>query len=116
MCSICFYGFVTQVVGTPEACKDSFCTDCLQGWLKNTNTCPADRQACDTILVRHSLGGEVVRRIHVEPPRQQEEDEDIDYSIHCEVCGGSNPYNPLICCDVCGRATAWTVYIHIWTL
>jgi hypothetical protein len=60
----------------------------------------------DTILVRRSLGGEVIRRVHVEPPRQQREDEEDeveDYVIYCEVCGGSNPYNPLIFCNACGR-------------
>lgn len=103
MCPICLCGFVAQEVGTPEACNHSFCADCLQGWLKNTNTCPVDRQVCDTILVRRSLRGEVVRRVHVEPPRQQEEDEVIDYLIYCEVCGGGHPYDPPICCDACGR-------------
>jgi hypothetical protein len=63
MCPICLCGFVTQDVGTPEGC---FCADCLQEWLKTTNTCPIDRQVCDIILVRHSPGGEVIRRILVE--------------------------------------------------
>jgi hypothetical protein len=65
MCHICLFGLATQEVGTPEACSHSFCADCLQDWMKNTNICPIDRQVCDTILVRHCLGGEVVRRIHV---------------------------------------------------
>jgi PHD and RING finger domain-containing protein 1 len=103
MCPICLCGFVTQEVGTPEACNHSFCADCLQEWLKNTNACPLDRQVCDTILVRRSVGGEVVRRVHVEPPSQQEEDVVIDYVIYCEVCGGCNHFHPVILCGRCGR-------------
>jgi hypothetical protein len=59
-------------------------------WLKNTNTCPGDRQACDITLVRRCQAGEVVRRVHVEAPRRQEENEVIDYFTRCEVCGESN--------------------------
>jgi PHD and RING finger domain-containing protein 1 len=103
VCTICLCGFVTQEVGTPEACNHSFCADCLQEWLKTTNTCPIDRQVCDIILVRRCLGGEVVRRIHVEPPRQEEEIEVINYLMRCEVCGDINSFNELIYCDRCGR-------------
>jgi hypothetical protein len=103
MCPICLCGFVTQEVGTPEACNHNFCADCLQEWLQNTNTCPVDRQVCNTILVRRSLGGEVVRSVHVNPPSQQEEDVVIDYVIYCEVCGGCNHFNPVILCSRCGR-------------
>jgi hypothetical protein len=56
-CPICLCGFITQEVGTPKLCNRSFCADCLQGWLKNTNSFPGDRRECDTILVRRSLGG-----------------------------------------------------------
>jgi PHD and RING finger domain-containing protein 1 len=73
-CPICLCGLVTQEVGAPEVCNHSFCADCLLEWLKTSNTCPVDRQVCDRILVRRCLGGEVVRRIEVEPSRQYEED------------------------------------------
>jgi PHD and RING finger domain-containing protein 1 len=97
-CPTCTCEFVTQKVGNPEACNHSFCVDCLQEWLKNTDTSPTDRQVCDIILVRRCRGEgeEVVRGIHVEPPRQQEEDEVIDYFTHCEVCGDSNHFYALI--------------------
>jgi PHD and RING finger domain-containing protein 1 len=101
MCPICLCGFVTQEVGTPEACNHSFCTDFLQGWLKNTNTCPIDGQVCDTILVCRSLGGEVVRSVHLKPPRQQEEVK--HYFMHCEVCCDSNHFCAIIHCDRCGQ-------------
>ncbi|XP_023717755.1 PHD and RING finger domain-containing protein 1-like [Cryptotermes secundus] len=104
MCPICLCGFVTQEIGTPEACNHSFCVDCLQEWLKNTNTCPIDRQVCDTILVRHYLGGKVVRKIHMEPPRQQQEHDVIDYFVRCGVCGDDNRISALINCDRCGRS------------
>jgi gas vesicle protein len=71
MCPICLCGFVTQEVGTPEACNHSFCADCLLKWLKSHNTCPLDRQVCDTFLVRRWLGGKVVRKIHIQRPKQQ---------------------------------------------
>lgn len=64
-CPICFFELVTQKVGTPAACKHNFCVDCLQKWVKKNNTCPIDRQVCRIILVRHCLGGKVVRRIYV---------------------------------------------------
>jgi hypothetical protein len=101
-CSICLCEFVAQEVGTPEACKHIFCAGCLQEWLKNANTCPIDRQVCDTILVRRCQGGEV-RRIHVEPPRQQEEDDVIDYIMRCEVCGDTDHSYELIYCYSCGQ-------------
>jgi hypothetical protein len=103
LCPICLREFDTQEVGVPEACNHSFCAGCLQEWLMNTNTCPIDRQVCDTILVRLSLEGDVVRKIHVEPPRQQEEEDVIDYVTRCEVCGDSNRFYALINCDRCGR-------------
>jgi PHD and RING finger domain-containing protein 1 len=74
-CAIYSCEFVTQNVGTPQACNHSFCVDCLQEWLKNTNNCLRDRQVSDILLVRRWRGGGVVRRIHMEPPRQQEEEE-----------------------------------------
>jgi hypothetical protein len=99
MCHICLWGIVTQEVGTPEACNHSFCADCLQEWLEIAGTCPIDRQVCHVILVRRCLGGEVVRKIHVEPRRQQEEDEVTDYFTHCKVYADSNRLDELIHCD-----------------
>jgi hypothetical protein len=98
----CLCELVTQEVGTPEACNHSISADCLQEWLINTNTCPTERQVCDIILVRRCLGGELVRRIHVQ--EEEEEDENvIDYFMRCEVCGSSNRFHALILCDRCGR-------------
>jgi hypothetical protein len=88
ICPICLCGFVTQDVGTPEGCNHSFCVDCLQEWLKTANTCPVDRQVCDVILVCCTVGGEVIRRIHmedVESPRQEEEVIVIYYLARCEM-------------------------------
>jgi hypothetical protein len=97
-CPLCFCEFVTQEVGTPEVCKHSFCADCLQRWSKNSNTCPLDRQVYNEISVRRRLGGEVVRRTLVEPPRQLEEDDTVDYVTRCEVC---DPVHTLLHCDTC---------------
>jgi hypothetical protein len=104
-CLICLDDFVTQEVATPEACNHSFCVDCLQEWLKNTNTCPVDRQVCDMILVRCCQGGKVVKRIHVEPPMKKEEEEEaMDYVSRCEGCGRTNSDFALIYCGRCGRS------------
>ncbi|PNF27313.1 hypothetical protein B7P43_G02770 [Cryptotermes secundus] len=110
-CTICLCELVAQNIGTPEGCKHNFCADCLQQWLKTTNTCPIDRQVCDVIVVRRCLGGEVIGTIRVEdvePPRQQEEEEDdeeidIDYLPRCELCDSSDRYYELLHCDTCGR-------------
>jgi hypothetical protein len=104
-CPICLDDFVTQEVATPEACNHTFCVDCLQEWLKNTNTCPVDRQVCDMILVRRCQGGKVVKRIHVEPPMKNEEQEEaMDYVSRCEGCGRTNSDFALIYCGRCGQS------------
>jgi hypothetical protein len=101
-CPICLCEFGTQEVGTPESCNHSFCVDCLHEWSEKSNTCPVDREVYDAILVRASLGGEVVRRIHVES-RSQRVAEVIEHVEHCEACSGINFDNRMIYCDRCGR-------------
>jgi PHD and RING finger domain-containing protein 1 len=54
-------------------------------FLQNVNTCPVDRQMFTLILVRRCLGGKVIRRIPVEPPRQQDEDDVQEDPTYCEV-------------------------------
>ncbi|KDR23360.1 hypothetical protein L798_05321, partial [Zootermopsis nevadensis] len=100
-CPICLRNFTTQEVGTPEACDHSFCADCLQEWSRNVNTCPVDRQVFTLILVRRSLEGKVVRRIPVEPPRQQSEDEVQEDPTYCEVCGECDREDRMLLCDGC---------------
>lgn len=53
--------------------------------LQNVNTCPVDRRMFTVILVRRCLEGRVIRRIPVEPPRRQEEDEVQEDPTYCEV-------------------------------
>jgi hypothetical protein len=103
-CPICLREFSTQEVGTPESCNHSFCADCLQEWSENSNTCPVDREVYNAILVRAYLGGEVVRRIHVESRRQQVGEEVTEYMEHCEECGGGTDIEyGLLYCDACGQ-------------
>ncbi|XP_063218187.1 PHD and RING finger domain-containing protein 1-like isoform X2 [Bacillus rossius redtenbacheri] len=101
-CPICLRGFASQEIGTPEACDHSFCSECLQEWAKNVNTCPVDRQMFTLILVRRRLGGKVVRQIPVEERRLQvdldEPDEDPTY---CEICGRNDREDRLLLCDGC---------------
>jgi hypothetical protein len=70
-CSICFETFKTQAVGTPDICDHTFCTACLQKWLKNKTTCPVDRQTVNFIIVRQHLGGKIIKRIRVKRSRQK---------------------------------------------
>jgi hypothetical protein len=100
-CPICLCEFGTQEVGSPESCNHSFCADCLQEWSENANTCPVGQEVYDAILVRAHLGGEIVRRIHVEPRRHQIEDE--EYMQRCEVCGHIGFDDGIIFCVGCGH-------------
>ncbi|XP_069696612.1 serine/arginine repetitive matrix protein 2 isoform X2 [Periplaneta americana] len=100
-CPICLRNFTTQEVGTPEACDHSFCVDCLQEWSKNVNTCPVDRQMFSLILVRRCLEGKVIRRIPVEPPRRQDEEEVQEDPTYCEVCGECDREDRMLLCDGC---------------
>jgi len=45
-CTICFHPLI-QVNSTSTACAHTFCTDCLNDWLKHSNECPI----CRTNLV-----------------------------------------------------------------
>jgi PHD and RING finger domain-containing protein 1 len=100
-CPICLRNFTTQEIGTPEACDHSFCVECLQEWSRNVNTCPVDRRMFTVILVRRCLEGRVIRRIPVEPPRQQVEDEVQEDPTYCEVCGECDREDRMLLCDGC---------------
>jgi hypothetical protein len=102
-CPICLCEFVTQEVATPGACNHTFCADCLQQWSKKSNICPVDRKAYDIILARRRLGGKVVWKMHVGPPRELDEDHDIYYFMVCDVCGNNDPVHTLLLCERCGQ-------------
>lgn len=100
-CPICLRSFSTQEIGTPESCDHSFCADCLQEWSRNVNTCPVDRQVFTLILVRRCLEGKVIRKIPVEPPRRQDEEEVLEDPTYCEVCGECDREDRMLLCDGC---------------
>jgi hypothetical protein len=68
-CPVCLDTFTTQKVGTPDTCNHTFCAACLQECAKNNNICPVYGQKYNFILVRRHLGGEIIKRIPVVPPR-----------------------------------------------
>jgi hypothetical protein len=72
-CRVCSASFTTQDVATPDTCDHTFCAACLQEWSQNRNTCPADNNMFNFILVRHHFGGEIITRIPVQPPNEQNE-------------------------------------------
>lgn len=51
--------------------------------------------------MRSYVNGGLVRKIYMELPRQQEEDELVDYVEHCVVCGDLDVNSKLIFCDSC---------------
>lgn len=42
ICGICFYVLVNPVF--TECCRQSYCSDCINQWLTQQNTCPNDRK------------------------------------------------------------------------
>nr|CAD7260129.1 unnamed protein product [Timema shepardi] len=101
-CPICLRSFGQQEIATPESCDHNFCTECLQEWAKNVNTCPVDRQKFTLILVRKQLNGKVVRRISVETRRPDEGDLVIEEDpTFCEICGRHDREDRMLLCDAC---------------
>ncbi|XP_022105700.1 protein SCAF11-like isoform X2 [Acanthaster planci] len=98
-CPVCLDVFWDKEVGSPESCDHIFCLDCILEWSRNINTCPVDRSLFRSILVRHSLHGEVVRRIEVDEKKPEEQDEDD--ATYCEVCGRCDREDRLLLCDGC---------------
>jgi PHD and RING finger domain-containing protein 1 len=104
-CPVCFVALAGQDVGTPDTCDHIFCAGCLEEWSNNANTCPLDRQVFNVILVRNSPEGEIIRRIPVTPPMQQNLFEiwilpDI---LLCTLCGGSDGEDRMLICGRCGH-------------
>jgi hypothetical protein len=88
-CPVCLVTFTTQQVATPDTCDHTFCTTCLHELSQNENKCPTDKMTFNFILVRHHLGGEIITRIPVEPPRRQDEcDCEEDEHLCCDYTSG----------------------------
>jgi hypothetical protein len=100
-CPIYLDAFQTQEVGTPDVCDHTFCVSCLQKWRKNNNNnnnnnCPIDRKKFDLILVRLHLGGKIIKRISVKPPKQQIQVDPDDWQFRrCKLRSGWKGY--LLC-------------------
>jgi hypothetical protein len=95
-CSVCLAKFTTQEIGTTDTCNHNFCATCLQDWSKYVRTCPLDRQAFNSILVRQHLDGEVIRTIPVDSLRQE--------LLFCEVCGECDYEDRMLVCSECNSA------------
>lgn len=104
-CPICLNSFHSQPVATPESCDHYFCLDCILEWSKNANSCPVDRKVFNSIYLRTSLGGKVQKKITVQKPAKEGEEEQVDLGqleeTSCEVCGGNDREDRLLLCDGC---------------
>ncbi|PIK48684.1 putative PHD and RING finger domain-containing protein 1 [Apostichopus japonicus] len=101
-CPICLLQFRDNDIGVPESCDHTFCLDCLQEWAKNVTTCPVDRSFFECILVKNSVGGEVVRTIKVDKKKAEDPIPEDDLTF-CEMCGHSNHEDRLLLCDGCNQ-------------
>ncbi|XP_067902845.1 PHD and RING finger domain-containing protein 1 isoform X2 [Heterodontus francisci] len=99
-CPICLNTFRDQAIGTPESCAHYFCLDCILEWAKNANSCPVDRIVFKHICVRTHFGGTVLKKIPVQNPGKDNEEEEEDVT-NCEVCGRSDREDSLLLCDGC---------------
>ncbi|GCC19709.1 hypothetical protein chiPu_0018478 [Chiloscyllium punctatum] len=99
-CPICLNTFRDQAIGTPESCAHYFCLDCILEWAKNANSCPVDRIIFKHICVRTHFGGTVIKKVPVQNPNKDNEEEEEDVT-NCEVCGRSDREDSLLLCDGC---------------
>ncbi|XP_041980354.1 PHD and RING finger domain-containing protein 1 [Aricia agestis] len=104
-CSICLLRFTDQETGTPENCEHVFCFDCITEWSKNVNTCPVDRIAFKSIIVRACLGGRVLRTEEVNVTERRspsiEYIEFQDLPTNCEICHSPESEETILLCDGC---------------
>ncbi|XP_072033920.1 uncharacterized protein [Amphiura filiformis] len=100
-CPVCLCPFTDQDVGTPESCDHTFCLECILEWSKMVNTCPVDRSIFRAILVRHCVGGEVVKHIDVDEPKTAFDVQEEEDPTYCEVCGRCDREDRLLLCDGC---------------
>jgi PHD and RING finger domain-containing protein 1 len=100
-CPICLNILIDGAeIGSPDVCTHRFCLLCIIEWSRNTNTCPIDRSIFREILVKDTIGGNVVRRVPVEDKRP-DDDEDDDDRTECEICGQSDREDRMLLCDHC---------------
>ncbi|XP_072906074.1 uncharacterized protein phrf1 isoform X2 [Hemitrygon akajei] len=68
--------------------------------IQNANSCPVDRITFKHICVRTHFGGAVLKKLPVQNPNQDNEEEQEDVT-NCEVCGRSDREDSLLLCDGC---------------
>lgn len=100
-CYICLSPFEEQSVGSLENCQHVFCIECILQWSKTANTCPVDRTTFTSIHQRRQIGGAILKKIKVTPPRRVEEEEESTIIIICENCGRSDRRNRMLVCSQC---------------
>jgi hypothetical protein len=102
-CPICLSELITQMIGTPGGCNHNFCLDCIMEWSQTSNTCPVDRQVIHVVTMRSSLQGEVIKKVRLKPPMEQQEEDTIDFILRCGACRGTDTdYGVIVCCT-CGQ-------------
>ncbi|KAF7278248.1 hypothetical protein GWI33_008604 [Rhynchophorus ferrugineus] len=100
-CPICLISFRLQEVGLPENCEHTFCLECIQEWSKNMNTCPVDRKEFNSITVKESCEGKILRTIPIGKPEPQNEMVILEDPTFCEICGSNDHEDRLLLCDGC---------------
>ncbi len=50
-CPLCYAVLDAVLIGVPDGCEHRFCVDCLQDWVKNSNSCPIDRHRFNALHV-----------------------------------------------------------------
>ncbi len=89
VCPTCYETLDSRLVGIPEGCQHKYCLECIQAWLKNSNSCPACRHR---FSVLHVFRGE--ERVDTLPVQaaQVEMAPPVEFSLEDVV--GSTGYNP----------------------
>ncbi len=54
-CPTCYVALENGLEGVPGGCAHRFCVECIQGWLRNSNTCPICRNRFSSL---HIYNGE----------------------------------------------------------
>lgn len=102
-CYICLSHFEKQSVASLENCQHEFCFDCILQWSQTSNTCPVDRISFSFIHQRRCPGGAIQKKIKVETPIKNDEDEEEEATgaVFCEECGRSDRRHRLLVCTQC---------------
>ena len=101
-CGICYGIFIRPVV--TDCCQQAFCSDCINEWLVNKNTCPNDRKSLTKEKLRAmprafiNLLENLTIKCNYELEGCPESFKLSQLDRHLDDC----PYKPNTICKVCG--------------